>query len=70
MLTIVQAIPLIEALVSTGISTAQEIAAAWNKKGLLTDEDMNATLDGIAANAQARADLAAQDEAGGASKTV
>ena len=66
LITAIQAIPLIEALVGQGISTAQEIAGAWNAKGLMTDEEMNATLDGIAANAQRRADLAGQDEAGGA----
>jgi hypothetical protein len=64
MFNAVQAIPLIEALVAAGISTAQEIASVWKGKGLMSDEEMNATLEGIAKNADTRAAQAAADEAG------
>lgn len=64
LITVIQAIPLIEAAVEAGIGTAQSIATAWQQKGLLSDADMNATLEGIAKNAEQRAALAAGDEAG------
>jgi galactokinase/mevalonate kinase-like predicted kinase len=64
MLTVIQALPLIEALVSAGIGTAQQIAGAWRDKNLLDDATMNATLEAIAKNADARAAQAAKDAAG------
>jgi galactokinase/mevalonate kinase-like predicted kinase len=64
MLTVIQALPLIEALVSAGIGTAQQIAGAWHEKNLLDDATMNATLEAIAKNAEARAAQAATDAAG------